>query len=254
MAKRERTQAQIEADKARMARVRAKRAANITPVIDPENSDPGPDLWPEKPAKGITLTQEQFAEIMTRLEKAEEHKTHTETSVPQGSGFDQFGKPVGVIQKYSVDPAHYNDPRQHLSGLPELERIAFSHNYILDWDVEQLIYDTKYGSSFSEPKFTLILWRKMFDEDGTPNGKRVLIQTGVFFEDPITAVKEATQLGIPIDNSTSSEFLEQMRFLRYKQWLMDIFNPKRSVNTKPKRTPQVIGGMVVEVEEYSNVV
>lgn len=209
---------------------------------------------PIKENAGVTLTQEQFDQIMQRLEKAEEHKTQTVTQVAPNSGFDNFGKPVGVIQKYSVDPAHYNDPRTKLADLQELERVAFSHNYMLDWDVEQLIYDTKFGTSFSEPKFTLVLWRKMFDEEGNPNGKRLLIQNGVFFEDPIAAVKEATRIGIPLDNSTSSEFLEQMRFLRYKQWLMDIFNPKRPESTKARRTPQVIGGVVYEVEDYSVVV
>lgn len=249
MAKRQRTPAQIEADKARMARVRARREQNVTEVPVKKSND----MWPvQKP--GVQLTQEQFDQIMQRLEKAEEQKTQTVTTVAPQSGFDQFGKPSGVIQKYSVDPAHYNDPRTKLAALKELERVAFSHNYMLDWEVEQLIYDTKYGSSFSEPKFTLVLWRKMFDEEGNPNGKRILIQNGIFFEDPVAAVKEAGNLGIPLDNSSSSEFLEQMRFLRYKQWLMDIFNPKRPESTKPKRTPQVIGGVVVEVEEYSTVV
>lgn len=246
MTKRQRTPAQIEADKARMAKLRARREKNVKEIPYKESDD----MWPEH-SKKVTLTQDQFDQIMSRLEKAEEAKTHTVTTGNPQSGFDQFGKPTGVIQKYSVDPAHYKDPRESLLNIPELKRQAMAENFMLDWEVEQLIYDTKYGSSFSEPKFTLILWRKMFDEEGNTNGKRILIQTGVFFEDPVTAVKEATQLGIPLDNSTSSEFLEQMRFLRYKQWLMDIFNPKRPESTKPRRIPQVIGGQVVEVEEYS---
>lgn len=200
----------------------------------------------------VTLTQEQFQALMERLNKVENSATVTEA--PQNNGFDQHGRPVGVIQRYSVDPNNYKDPRDDLAKLPELERVAFSHNYMLEWDIDQLIYDTKYGTSFADPKFTLVLYRKMFNEDGEPNGKRILIQTGIFFEDPAASIKEAAALGLPIDNANSREFLEQMRFLRYKAWLLDIFNPKRLTSTKKKVTQMVIDNRVVEVEDYSTII
>ena len=207
---------------------------------------------PENKDKTVTLTEDQFQALMERLNKVENSATVTEA--PQNNGFDQFGRPVGVIQRYSVDPNNYKDPREDLASLPELERVAFKHNYMLEWDIDQLIYDTKYGTSFADPKFTLVLYRKMFDEDGQPNGKRILIQTGIFFEDPAASIKEAAALGLPIDNANSREFLEQMRFLRYKAWLLDIFNPKRLTSTKKKVTQMVIDNKVVEVEDYSTLI
>lgn len=204
-----------------------------------------------KAKKDVTLSQEQFDNLMNRLNSLEENKTQTVTQEPTRPPVDQFGKPTGIIQKYSVDPAHYKDPRKALSLLKELERVAFDVNYMLDWEVQQLIYETKFGTSFSEPKFTLVLYRRMFDEDGNPTDKRMLIQRGIFFEDPAASIKEAVDMGLPVDNANSSEFLESMRFERYKRWLLDIFNPKKLGSTKRKVTEQVIGGKVVEVEEYS---
>ena len=208
----------------------------------------------DKKDEGVTLTTEQFNQLMERLSKVEGAKTTVQTQTPVGQGFDSFGKPVGIMQRYSLDPAHYKDPREALYESKELKRHAIRENYMLTWDVDQLIYDTKYGTSMSDPKFTLTLYRKKFNEDGTESGKRILIQTGVFFEDPSASIKEAIALGISVDNANSPEFLEQMRYHRYKQWLLDIFNPSRLTSTKPKTREEVIGGKVYTIEDYSVVV
>lgn len=201
--------------------------------------------------KQVTLDEDKFNQLMERLAKLEEAKTQTTTEAPKDSGFDHLGRPVGVIQRYSVDPANYKDPRDQLKALPELQRFAFAENFMLEWDIDQLIYETKFGTSFADPKFTLVLWKKMFDEDGKPNGKRILIQTGIFFEDPAASIKEAAAMGLPIDKANSPEFLEQMRFYRYKQWLLDIFNPKRPTNTSKNYTEMVVDNKIVRVEDYS---
>lgn len=211
----------------------------------------------------VTLDEDKFKELMDRLARLEESKTQTLTS-PPNQGFDQFGKPQGVMQKYSIDPSYYNDPRDGLYDLPELKRQAMRENFHIDWEVEQLIYETKYGTSFSEPKFTLTLFQKRFDDEGkeivktAPDGKvyhpRIVRQVGIFFEDPVAAIKVAQELGLPIDNANTREFLEQMRFMRYKQWLLEIFNPTRPTSTATKRHQEVIGGKVYQVEAYSNVI
>lgn len=255
MAKKEWTDAERKAfgDKMRAAR----RAKNVTEVKDePKLQEEAPKSETQgNSPKQITLDEDKFNALMDRLAKLEEPRTVTESVAAPQPGLDQFGKPIGVIQRYSVDPANYKDPREALGQIPELQRFAFNQNYVLDWDIDQLIYETKYGTSFADPKFTLVLWKKMFDpETGEPSGKRILIQTGIFFEDPAASVKEAAALGLPIDNANSREFLEQMRFLRYKQWLLDIFNPKRPTNTAKNYTEMVVDNKIVRVEDYSVVV
>jgi hypothetical protein len=199
--------------------------------------------------ENVTLTQEQFDALMNRLSTLEESKTKVEAT-PEQSPTDQFGKPIGVIQKFSLDPAHYKDPRDKLFSIAELQRFAVKENYMLDWTVDQTIYETKYGTSMSEPKFQLVLYKKTFDDEGLPTDRRIVINRATFFEDPAASIKEATALGIPFVNSNSSEFLEQMRFLRYKAWLMDIFNPPKRNATPSFKRMEVIGGQAYEVEEY----
>lgn len=199
----------------------------------------------------VTLTQEQFQSLMSRLDKVENSKTENEAS---DSGFDKFGKPQGVIQRYSIDPSYYKNPLDRLYDLAELVRFSLKDNYELTWNVEQVVYETKYGTSMADPKFTIVLKRKVYDNSGELTTKRILVQTGVFFEDPIASIAEAVKLGLSIDNANSSEFLEQMRFLRYKQWLVDIFNPQLPSTTNKRITEEVIDGKVYQIEDYSEVV
>lgn len=207
---------------------------------------------PKTQDEGVNLTQEQFQSLMNRLNTLEDSRTEIHTEPPQS--IDANGRPIGIMVKYSVDPAHYRDPRDTLYGLKKLQKYALADNYMIDYEVEQQIVDTKYGTSYLHPKFILKLWRKMFDDDDNPTDKRFLIQTGIFFEDPETSIKEALSLGLPVEEANESDFLEKMRFYRYEQWLLDIFNPKRLTSTKPKVRDEVIAGKVYQVEEYSNVV
>ena len=206
---------------------------------------------PEEKVKSVTLTQAQFDELMNRLDKVETARTET---VKPDTGFDQYGKPTGVIQRYSLDPSYYDDPRDNLYDLPELRRYGLRENYELDWDVNQLVYETKYGTSMADPKFSITVKRVMYDNAGQKTTKRVIIQTGVFFEDPASSIKEAVQLGLPIDKANTSEFMSQMRFLRYKQWLMDVFNPQLPQSTKASITNQVIDGKVYQIEDHSVII
>lgn len=242
------------------------RAAARRNKVDEQANEVDQEVTPSQAqgseAESVTLTQDQFKALMSRLDKVE--GSQTETVKPSDTGFDQFGKPTGVIQTYSVNPADYADPRDFLYDLPELAQYAMRLNYNLDWLVEQKIFETKYGTSVAHPKFSLILQRKRL-ENGVevvkidPNTKRefhprIHVQTGVFFEDPAASVTEALQLGLPIDKANTPQFLEQMRQLRYKTWLLDVFFPQPPTNTADYSTEQVIDGKVYQIENTSVVI
>lgn len=223
----------------------------------------------EPTQEGVNLTQEQFQALMERLNKLESSKTESlDVKANQQPELNQLGRAVGIMQKYSVDPRDYEDPRDELMNLAELERFAFKPNYYLGWDVEQTQYETKYGTSFSEPRFEIRLYKRLFEEDGSPTPKvdnagnpvldeqgrpqfkSYLVKKGYFFEDPAASVKEAQQLGLPITNANSKDFLEQMRKLRYKTWLLEVFNKPKSADTT-RRESMTIGSSIVQVESYS---
>ena len=251
MAKREWTDAERKAfgDKMRAAR----RQKNVTEVKDePQLQEEAQTSQTQGSSpKQITLDEDKFNQLMERLSKLEGSKTESSTS---DTGFDQFGKPTGVIQRYSLDPSHYISPVARLLVIPELQRYAVADNYEITWNVDQTVYETKYGTSMADPKFTLVLKKKIYDDKGELTDRRILVQTGVFFEDPAASVQEALQLGLPIDKANTPEFLDQMRFLRYKQWLMDIFNPQLPRTTKARITDQVIDGKAYQIEDYSVVI
>lgn len=218
----------------------------------------------EKPAT-VEIGQDQLQALMERLNKLESNKTETSNGSAQ---INNLGRAVGVMQKYSVDPADYANPIPELMAVKELERFAFKENYYMTWDVEQTQYETKYGTSFSEPRFQLRLYKRLYDEDGTPmvkvdnTGKPVLdaqgkeqfraylVKQAFFFEDPAASMKEALALGIPVTNANSKDFLEKMRKLRYRQWLVEIFNRPKTSSTSRKEQ-MVIGSSIVQVESYS---
>jgi tetrahydromethanopterin S-methyltransferase subunit G len=245
--------------KAWAAKMQAARNKTTPPVANEPTETPAENK--------VELTQDQFQALMERLDKLETNRTET-LATKNEPQLNQLGRAVGVMQKYSVDPRDYQDPREELMNLPELERFAFKPNYYLGWDVEQTQYETKYGTSFSEPRFEIRLYKRLFEDDGTPTvktdneGKPVLdeqgrpqyksylVKKGFFFEDPGASVKEAQALGLPINNANSKDFLEQMRKLRYKTWLLEVFNKPKSADTTRKEQ-MTIGSSIVQVESYS---
>lgn len=229
-------------------------------------------LKEDKVENKVELTQEQFQELMQRLAKVESTSRESTPGKPQEVQLNDLGRAVGVLQKYSVDARDYDDPRPLLMDLPELQRFAFKENYFLLWDVEQLMYETKFGTSYSVPKFILKLYKRLYEDDGTPTpdidratgqqrlddqGKPMfrsyLVQRFTTTTDPNAAVSEARRMGISIENANTREFLDQMRFLEYKNWLLEVFQPKKP--TTARRTENmVVGSTQVQVESYSELV
>lgn len=208
----------------------------------------------------VTLTQDQFDALLARLEKVESASTETSTFNKQTSQVDMSGRVTGVNTPHPLDPKFYTDPRDRLYKLPELARYAFKENYELDFLVEVLNYETKYGTSFSVPKFKLKLKKLILDDetgepiytehDGRKFKQGYLMKVGIFFIDPNDAIKTAVDMGIEVTDANSYEFLEQMRFLQYKRWLLDCMKPPKPEENRAIKQA-VIGGSVYQVEEWS---
>lgn len=172
----------------------------------------------------------------------------------QAATISTGGKLLGEIEKYAVDPANYADPTERLRKEPRLQPLAFDYNYELEYQVEISSYETKTGANFKEPRFTIRLNRVVLDEQGVPTNKRYIARRLVFHEDPQAAIVIARDNGIALedwtdmDNTTENQkaFLNEMRYLRVRDWLFGVFWPA-PVQLKAQVREEVIGGSIVQV-------
>lgn len=159
---------------------------------------------------------------------------------------------VGTFEKYLVDPALYPDPSARLAEEPRLAPWAFNHNYELDFKVTVSSYQTKDGINTKEPKFNMELRRIVLDEDtGEPTKGRYIVRKLVFHEDPQAALTIARDNGVNIDEMDERTFLNEMRYLRARDWLLDIFYPPKS-DTVNNKKQMVIDGRVVDYFEINS--
>jgi len=169
------------------------------------------------------------------------------------------GRLVGEIEKYSVDVSRYPDFTQRLAAESRLAPLAFSYNYELDYSVSERPYENK-GINYKEPEFLVTLYRIVLDENGEQTQKRYIAKRLMFHEDPQAAIVIARNNGInlddwkDLDNSDTNQraFLNEMRYIRARDWLFDIFWPKPSDKTRQIRE-ESIGGTIVQVFEKSSV-
>lgn len=173
--------------------------------------------------------------------------------------FDRAGQTVGVFEKYAIDPARYPDPRARLATESRLAKFAFDLNYFLLWGVSQNRYQTVDKQWIVEPRFTLTLgrWREdpnTGEEVRDGNGDRVgfVICRLVFHEDPDAAIIVARDNGINIDQFNQIDFLNEMRYLRMRDWLLELFYPPRKAAAASKKQ-EVIGNKLVDVIAVSSV-
>lgn len=154
---------------------------------------------------------------------------------------------VGEIEKYLVDPEHYPDPTPRLSSEPKLvAALNFPYNYELQYTVGVSSYENKAGVNMREPKFTIGLHRIVIDEQGNQTDKRYVARRLVFHEDPQAALTIARENGIEVDQTNEKAFLDEMRYLRCRDWLFDIFWPKPAQEDEGIKE-EVIGNTLVQV-------
>lgn len=158
---------------------------------------------------------------------------------------------IGTHEKYLVDPAAYPNPAQRLSEEKRLTPFAFGYNYEFAWEVKVSEYETIDGLRMREPKFNIDLLRIVLDEDGNQTNGRYIVRRMVFHEDPQAAIVIARENGLSIDESNEKLFLDEMRYLRVRDWLLGIFYP---VPAKPHqaRKEMVLDNRLVEFFEINS--
>ena len=164
----------------------------------------------------------------------------------------QGGKLIGRTDKYITDPAYYPNPVERLMDEPKLARFAFKVNYELDFNINSTQYQTIDGLNMREPKFSLALHKIIMDEKtGEPTNKRFVVARLVLHEDPDAALLVARREGLDVDENDERRFLDEMRYLRMRDWLLGLFY-QSAPDKRSKKRQEVIGGRLVEVFEISS--
>ena len=194
--------------------------------------------------KEPTVDTDNVTALLKRIEELEQRQFFTPPpSAPAVA--------VRSITKFSVDPNDYPDPRERLANEPRLEEHAFKKNYELSWKVGRVNYDSN-GVHYLEPKFQIELWGIYRDpETGEQTNKRYKIHKATFFEDPTAAVQLAHEKGLDTTN-LEREFMDEMRYLSMRDWLMECFYPAKPTGQKSNKKEEVIGNRLVEVFEINS--
>lgn len=171
-----------------------------------------------------------------------------------GINIGRSGAVLGEVEKYTVDPKSYESPVERLLQEQKLSLVAFHQNYELDYEVSVRSYENKSGVNMKEPEFKLVLTKIHRDGQGADTGKRYLIKSIIFHEDPQAAVVVARENGLDlgsygdIDSNSAAQklFLDEMRFLRCRDWLFDIFWPKGRDRSRVEQSEEVLDGTIVQ--------
>jgi hypothetical protein len=211
---------------------------------------------PAPRAQADLISQEDLAALIRQVQELQAQVSHSHAAAP--SQFSAGGPlsvhmtgrgMVGTFEKYGVSAALYPDPTARLAAEPRLARFAFPINYELSFNVTTTSYETKDGINTREPKFTLELIKiVMDDETGEPTNGRYVLRTAVFHEDPQAALVVARENGLQVDEAHEAAFLNEMRYLRMRDWLIEAFYPARST-AKAARKQMSIGNRIVEFYE-----
>jgi hypothetical protein len=157
------------------------------------------------------------------------------------------------IVKFSTNAKDYPDPRPRLF---EEERLKMKNFTPIWWALEYKVGKVEYdrdGDHFVEPRFEIELWHVMENEEGEPSNKRYKVCTGIFFEDPDFFIQVANLKEIDIPEEVQKEFMDEMRYLVIRDWVLECFYPPKPSTKGSNRTEDVIGNRVVEVIEVNSV-
>lgn len=199
-----------------------------------------------------TITSEDYADLLREIRELKKKVWQNETR-PESIQL-KGGKLIGTVTKYDLDAAVYPDPVSRLAKEPKLARYAFVENYDLKFNVSISEYETIDGIRTKEPKFTLELIGKIFDEEtGELTKGRYIICRLIMHEDPGAALVIARDNDLEVDEADEEAFLNEMRYIRMRDWLTKCFVPEIPKKDNRKKE-MVIGGKIVEyfeVDDYA---
>jgi hypothetical protein len=250
MARKEKTPAEKKAWGQKMKAAREAKAkldtvlsAEAAGAINPESHVP----------EMTTPSEPSVAELMKRIQELEQRQFFQQPIPQQSQGAQVTSQGVvGTTTKYD-DPKSYPDPRDRLFGEPKLTIQGFTRDWWdLVWTVTAFRYQTKDGLWFSEPKFDLELIRIVADDEGMPSSKRYVLHKLTLFEDPDAAMQVANQYGVEVPDHLEKSFLDEMRYLRVRDWVLESFYPPKPTQERMNKTETVIGNRLVEVFEANS--
>jgi len=260
--------------KEKKAAEEAKKTAETKGFQAPEVSDdaetaPAIEDKPSSPPLPATpqIDPNLIATIMATVQALQQTNPQVATATPEEK-LDEINRITpsasvgvqgvqGVINKYPVEKSYYPDPTARLLDEPSLARFAMKQNYIFKWTVDGVEYERN-GVAFSEPRFTLELFRRLYNEDGEATGSAALVARNMLHEDQMTTRVAAVRLnlvekfGEGEDNMT--EIMDEVRYWRMQQWLLDLFRPAKIETHRKRPTTQVIDGKVVEVFDTESLI
>jgi len=251
MAQKKQPSAKQLAAREKFAQAARERAAQKKAEKE-EKTEPttAPTLPPEPKT---TYSDADIAELIRQVQELKAEKQSFTGGAPAQGLQTNNGRLIGTFEKYLVNPANYPDPTERLKNEPKLARFAFPLNYELNFKVDTTSYETKDGINTKEPRFTLQLIKIVMDEETyEPTNKRYMLYQMIFHEDPQAALITAQEHGLEVDEQNEKAFLDEMRYLRMRDWLFGLtpFYPQKAQTQKGKHEA-VIGNRIVEVYEVS---
>lgn len=255
-AKRQLTEEQRQALRERLAIAREFRGQNKKAHENKEVTEPvavQPDVQQAEPVSRDTISQtDDVDELKRQIEEMRNMVWNVMAANNSQATALVGGKLTGTSEKYPLDKKLYPDPCERLSQEPKLQRFAFPINYELKFTIGESAYTTIDNVRTKEPKFTLELIRVMMDETtGLPSNGRYTICRLTLHEDPDTALTIAREMGLAVDSENEQDFLNEMRYIRMRDWLLDCFYPPAPTPASNKRDMVIDGKLVTywEVNE-----
>jgi hypothetical protein len=246
--------------KAREAK-RQKAELGENPVPEtPVNMGDEQTLAPPQPQLSEDVKDQMLLRLMREMDelKASINQNATPdqklqyTAQQEGVHIGQKGV-QGKMFRYPVEASYYPDPTDRLYDEPALARFGLRLNYHFTWKVEGVEYE-KYGITYAEPKFTVRIFRKMFDSEGNETGRAALINTNVLHEDEVAGRRAAERLGIADQFTDFQDMMNEVRYYRIRQWLLDLFAPPKVDQHKSKPLTTVVDGKVVEMYDTETLI
>lgn len=227
--------------------------------INEVGTEPTPPVVPQED----TIAQPDIGDLMRQIQELKDTQwmLMQQTMRNQAGGAPQpqgatvkDGRLTGTVDKYNMNFALYPDPRERLAAEPKLARFAFPLNYELEWEIGESAYETIDKVRMREPKFTLTLIKIMIDDEtGDDTGGRYDICRLIMHEDPVAALAIARDNGLEVDAEDETAFLNEMRYIRMRDWLLEAFYPSKPTVTKQKRDMVINGKLVSYWEKNAEV-